>query len=265
MTTYILQTSKVPLTGELIAWIAKRSFLVLIPHEELMSKQYIAALLGGSGSVGHHVLSSLLKDSNCSKVILLSRRELKDLQSLDSTRIQVQILNPLDDMTQADLKGTNIAFCTLGHGSSRKSTKEDLLRVDATIPAAFAQECKKAGVTHYCLMTAVGADESSKWSPVTRTAAGGGWYSHVKGVAERMTVEAGMDYTYIAQPATLLGSPHSPKLVQMVPNLILPNHFSSAHVADIGNGMVQTTIRAFQEGKTGIVKITGGIPISKGE
>ena len=230
-----------------------------------MSKQYTAALLGGSGSVGKHVLTSLLEDSQCTKVILLSRRKLDDLQTLDPARVQVQVLDPLDDMSKANLTGTNVAFCTLGHGSSRKSTKDDLLRVDATIPGAFAKACQTAGVTHYCLMTAVGSDESSKWSPMTRCAAAGGWYNHVKGVAERMTQEAEIPYTYIAQPATLLGSPHSPKIVQMVPNCILPDKFSSAHVADIAKGMVNTTIKAFQQDKTGVVKTTGGVPISKGE
>ena len=230
-----------------------------------MSKPYIAALLGGSGSVGKHVLTTLLQDTNCSKVILLSRRPLPHLQSLDTQRIDLQILNPIDDMSQANLSGTNVAFCTLGHGSSRKSSKDDLLRVDATIPGAFAAACKKAGVTHYCLMTAVGANEAATWSPITRTAAGGSWYCHVKGVAERTTLEAKLDYTYIAQPAALLGSPHTPKLMDLVPNCLVPMKYSSAQVKDIGKGMVETTIKAFQEGRTGVVKITGGVPISKGE
>lgn len=90
-------------------------------------------------------------------------------------------------------------------------------------------------------------------------------YSHVKGVAERLTVEAGIPYTYLAQPATLLGSPHSPKIVEMIPNAILPKKMSSANVADIAKGMVATTINAFQQDKTGVVKISGGIPISEGK
>ncbi len=229
----------------------------------MQAKKYVAAVLGGSGSVGQHVLKTLLKDSQCNKVILLSRRELNDLKALDPDRIQVEVCNPLDDMSKVDLSGTNVAFCTLGHGSSRKATKDDLLRVDATIPGQFAQACKAAGATHYCLMTAAGSNENAKWSVITRTAAGGGWYNHVKGVAETLTVQAGISYTYIAQPATLWGSPHSPKIVEMVPNAILPMKYSSANVADIAKGMVMKTINAFQENKTGVEKISGGIPISE--
>lgn len=231
----------------------------------MSTKKYIAAVLGGSGSVGKHVLKSLLADQDCTKVVLISRRELNDYKSLDPDRIQVQVCTPLDDLSQANLNQVNVAFCTLGHGSSRKSQKDDLMRVDATIPGSFAKECKEAGVTHYCLMTAVGADESKTWSNITKTAAGGSWYNHVKGVAERLTLEAQLPYTYIAQPGALLGSPHTPKLVSMIPNFMIPNMYSSAHVKDIAKGMVKTTVGAFQQDKTGNVKITGGVQISKGD
>jgi hypothetical protein len=51
----------------------------------------------------------------------------------------------------------------------------------------------------------------------------------------------------------------------MIPNAILPKKMSSANVADIAKGMVATTINAFQQDKTGVVKISGGIPISEGK
>ena len=232
----------------------------------MVVKKYVAALLGGSGSVGKHVLKLILADPQCERVILISRRELNDLKALDPEKITIQVCDPLDDLaTKADLKGTHVAFCTLGHGSSRKSTKDDLLRVDATIPAEFARTCKDAGVTHYCLMTAVGSDENAQWSGITKTAAGGGWYNHVKGVAERLTLEAKIPYTYIARPATLLGTPHTPKILEFIPNFILPAVYSSAHVADIAKGMVTTTIDAFQKDDFGVVTASGGVNIYEGK
>ena len=232
----------------------------------MIRKKYVAAILGGSGSVGKYVLKSILADPQCERIILVSRRELDDLKSLDPEKITVQVCDPLDHLaTNSDLKGTHVAFCTLGHGSSRKSTKDDLLRVDATIPGKFARACKDAGVTHYCLMTAVGSDENAKWNRITKTAAGGGWYNHVKGVAERLTLEAEIPYTYIARPANLLGSPHTPKIVTFIPNFILPAIYSSAHVADIAKGMVTTTINAFQKDDSGVVTASGGVPITEGE
>lgn len=166
-------------------------------------------------------------------------------------------------MSGADLSDANVAFCTIGHGSSRKSNKEDLLRVDATIPGEFARRCKASGVSYYCLMTAVGADESSQWSWTTKTAAGGGWYNHVKGVAERLTIEAGLPYLMIARPAALLGSPHTPSIMGFVPNALVPRKYSSANVVDIAGGMVRTTTNAYQNETTGVVTVTGGLPISE--
>lgn len=233
-----------------------------LPVLAAMSKKYVAAVLGGSGSVGQNVLRSLLADPQCQKVVLVSRRELDDLKAIDPERVRVEICD-LDNMSAADLSGAQVAFCAIGHGSSRKATKEDLLRVDATIPGEFARRCKETAVSHYCLMTAVGADESAKWSSFTKTAAGGGWYNHVKGVAERLTIEAGLPYLMIAQPAALLGSPHTPSIMGFVPNAFFPQKYSSANVADIAGGMVRTTINAYQNGAKGIVKVTGGIPISE--
>lgn len=263
----------------------------------VIAKKYIASILGGTGSVGKNVLRSILADKQCEKVIVISRRPLdndddfKKLASLEDptgTRIIVKVCDPLDEMISISndnnddqnskngknnnntihknniLSGTNtnIAFCTIGHGSSRNATKDDLMKVDATIPGKFAIACKDAGVSHYCIMTAGGADINSSWNFLTRTGAGGGYYNHVKGVAEKLTIDANISYTYIAQPAVLLDSPHTPKVLEYVPNSILPMKYTSATINDIAKGMVKTTIDAYQNNRTGVVRITGGIPIS---
>jgi len=206
-------------------------------------KKYVAAVLGGSGSVGKHVIKSLLSDTQCGKIILLSRRELVDLKSLDPAKIEV--IDPIDNITsKANLSGTIVAFCTLGHESSHKATKDDLFRVDAT-----NLHTRRPG-----------SNETSTWNFMTKTAAGGGWYSHVKGVVERLTIEAGIPYTYIAQPATLLGSPHSPKIAEMIQNCILPMKCS-----DIAKGMAEETVNASQSNKKAVVNVSGGIPVAEGE
>jgi uncharacterized protein YbjT (DUF2867 family) len=231
----------------------------------MSKKTYAAALLGGSGSVGQCVLRSLLEDVNCKSIVLVSRRPLNELQALDPKRIHVELVEePMEDnISKANLRNPNIAFCTLGVGSSRKVSKEELMRVDATISGSFAKACKNAGVTHFCLMSAVGANEEATWSPITRTAAGGGWYNHVKGVAEGLTTSVGFPYVFVAQPAALLGSPHTPSFMSWVPNSILPNKYSSAHISDIAAGMVGATVHAFLTNQTGVVRVTGGIPISQ--
>ena len=239
------------------------SFHTVASQSIVPMKQYVAAILGGSGSVGRKVLNTLLADPQCQNVVLVSRRSLDHLQSIDPKRVRIEVCDPLDDMSKVDLSGAQVAFCTIGHGSARKATKEDLLRVDATLPGEFARRCKESGVTHYCLMTAIGADESSKWSGITKTAAGGGWYNHVKGVAERLTLEAEFPYLMIAQPGALLGSPHTPAFMEYVPSALFPKKYSSADIADIAQGMVRTTTNAFQNGTTGVAKVTGGIPIAE--
>ena len=223
-----------------------------------------AAVLGGSGSVGKQVLNHLLQDINCTGVTLVSRRPLEALKALDE-RISVEVCTDLNDMTTVNLRGANVAFCTLGIGAASTSTKDELLRVDGTLPSNFAQVCAAAGVTHYCLMTSVGANEKAEWSRFSKCGAGGGWYNHVKGVAEQNTIGHNMPYTFIAQPAILLGSPHTPTFLNYLPHFLFPSKYSSANVIDIASGMVKATVNAFQNNTNGVVRITGGVPISKAE
>ena len=82
-----------------------------------MSKPYVAAVLGGSGSVGRHIVKKLLSDPKCQSVLLVSRRPLDDLKQLDPDRIRVEVRDPIDDMGM--LPGRiDVAFCTLGIGAA---------------------------------------------------------------------------------------------------------------------------------------------------
>lgn len=232
-------------------------------------KVYAAAILGGTGSVGKGILRSLLADSNCQSVVLVSRRPLDEESdsNLKDDRVKIQICNPIEDMaTKLDLKSTNISFCTLGIGAPRKVSKEELYQVDCVVPSLFAELCAKAGVTHYCVLSAAGADASSTWSNFTKTGAGGGWYNYCKGVMENNTEKAGFPYVFIAQAGTLLGSPHTPSFLNWIPDALIPAKYSSAHVDDIADGMVRATVNAYQnDTSSGVTRVSGGIPISKSE
>ena len=230
-----------------------------------MANPYNAAILGASGSVGKCVLRSLLADSNCNSVLLVSRRPLDDLQKLDD-RVKVEICNPMEDVSKLKLEKTiQVSFCTLGVGSPRKVSKDELYNVDVELPTLFAEKCKEYGTTHYCLLSAAGADESSKWSSLTKTAAGGGWYNHCKGVVEKNTEKIAFQYTFLAQPGALLGSPHTPSIMSYFPNFLVPEKYSSANIQDIAAGMVRATVNAYQNDASGVVRVSGGIPISKAE
>lgn len=232
-------------------------------------KPYTAAILGGSGSLGKCVLKSLLKDSNCQKVLLVSRRPLDDLVQ---DRVQVEVCHPLEDMANSSLPSrlkelsVNIGFNTMGAGAPSQVSKEELYHIDVTIPTLFAKQCKEAGtVSHFCVLSATGADSSAQWSNITRTGAGGGWSAHCKGKIEENTADLGFQYLFLAQPAALLGSPHTPAFLNYVPSFLLPDRFSSAHISDIAEGMVRSTINAYQNDKSGVVRVAGGVPLSKSE
>lgn len=232
-------------------------------------KPYTAAILGGSGSVGQCILRSLLKDTNCQQVLLVSRRPLDDLVQ---DRVKVEVCNPLDDMDKSNLQDllkkmdTKIAFNAMGAGAPSQVSKEELFKIDVTIPTLFTEQCQKAGrISHFCILSGGGADSSAQWSNLTKTAAGGGWYAHCKGVIEENTIAAGFKYVFIAQPGALLGSPHTPPFMSYIPSFLIPEKYSSAQISDIAEGMVRSTVNAYQKDAAGVVRVAGGIPISKAD
>eukprot|EP00035_Acanthoeca_spectabilis_P025762 m.459791 g.459791 ORF g.459791 m.459791 type:complete len:225 (+) comp21836_c0_seq2:869-1543(+) len=217
------------------------------------------AVLGGTGSVGKHVVDSLIKAPWCSKVILVSRRPLPEFSG--HAKVEIRIADPLDTMDTSHVSGAQAGVCTVGIGSPRYASKEELMRVDAQIPGIFANKCAQVGVERMTLMTSVGANEASQYSSITGTTAGGGWYSHVKGVAERLFTEVGFKQLTIVRPAALLGSEHTPGIMSYVPNAILPQRFSSANVADIGRAIVTRLERSIQADSIGLQILEGGLGI----
>lgn len=217
--------------------------------------------------MGQCILRSLLKDDNCRQVLLVSRRPLDDLVQ---DRVKVAVYNPLEDMQKSNLHeqltkmDAKIAFNAMGVGAPSQVSKEELFNIDVTVPTLFTKQCQQAGtISHFGLLTSSGADSSAQWSNLTKTAAGGGWSSHCKGAIEENTIAAGFQFSFIAQPAALLGSPHTPGFMSYVPNFLMPARFSSAQISDIAEGMVRATVNAYQNDTSGVVRVAGGVPISE--
>lgn len=135
-----------------------------------------AVILGGSGNVGSRVVAECVRNEAFTSVTLLSRRPLPEYDdaSTHGNKVKVQVVKSFDDLeTRVDLTNHNVAFMLMGIGKPSNSTKEELEKVDCTIPVAFAAACKKGGVDHISVLSSVGADEFQDWSMITRTTAGG--------------------------------------------------------------------------------------------
>lgn len=131
-----------------------------------------AIVLGGSGNVGSRLVSNLLINNNiCSSITIISRRPLPQYQNIN--KINVKIIENLNQIEQEDFQSHNVAFMLLGIGRPSQVTKEELMNIDCIIPVLFAKACYNSGIRHISLLSAIGSDVTSEYSWITKTGAGG--------------------------------------------------------------------------------------------
>ncbi len=127
-----------------------------------MEQKRSAIVLGATGAVGSSVVRALLKSSRIEKVTTLGRNPFR-LEGAADPRLdhkQVDVFDPASYETF--VSGHQIAFCTLGIGQPSKVSREELHKVDVEAAGLFAEACKRRGVEHFSLLTAVGADPKSR-------------------------------------------------------------------------------------------------------
>jgi nucleoside-diphosphate-sugar epimerase len=215
---------------------------------KLISMQ--AIVLGGSGQVGLKLVEKLVQLPECSRITLVSRRPLDEYRTHE--KINVRVVADMDNIAELDFDNHNAAFMLMGLGQPSKHTKDELERVDALIPIAFARACQRNKVPHMSVLSAVGADASAQYSNVTKTAAGGGWYCHVKGIMEDGKGKGKMEHgikamafesVVIVQPAGIYpGNNNTPSFFGWLNeklNPILPGKFETASSWAIAECMVQ--------------------------
>lgn len=115
-------------------------------------------LVGATGLVGRHVLSSLLADDRVDRVVTLTRYALSPHQKL---------VNPVVDFSQLpeDAEWWNVdgAICTLGTTRARAGSDQAFWQVDHDYPLAVARLAQRHGATRFALTSAMGADARSRF------------------------------------------------------------------------------------------------------
>jgi uncharacterized protein YbjT (DUF2867 family) len=136
------------------------------------------------------------------------------------------------------LPGHGVAFCTLGIGEPSKVSKDEFRRVDLDGTAAFAAACKRQGVTHFSLLTAVGANPRSRI-----------YYTWLKGQVEERAKAEGFPRASFFRPSMLVTPTNRFGFTQGVMLAVFPfidpllvgplSRFHSITVSDLGKAMVR--------------------------
>lgn len=154
-----------------------------------MERPQTALLAGASGLVGGHLLDLLLDGTDPVAVVSLGRRALPRTNPR-LTQLTVDFAR----LGETPLPAADLAFCCLGTTIKRAGSQEAFRAVDHDAVVAFGTAAKSAGVRHFLVVTALGADARSSV-----------FYNRVKGEVESSLRALGFDALTIAQPSLLLG------------------------------------------------------------
>ena len=221
-----------------------------------MSKTQAAVVLGASGSVGSALIKELIRQGSFKPIVTLVRRSQPDQVAMarDAGVELREVLVPAMDAagleaatteTIRSLAGDVVGLSVLGVGAgTAKLTIDEHRAVDVHLNAAFARGLKASGrVNHLAFMSAVGADPTA--SATGSGAAGMARYARVKGESEEAVKQSGPAIVSIFRPATILGSQHTPRLLEKVLpvfSFMTPAKYKSITVEQIAKAMIATSL-----------------------
>jgi uncharacterized protein YbjT (DUF2867 family) len=134
-----------------------------------------------------------------------------------------------------------VAFSLLGIGAgTAKLTIDQHRAVDVQLNVAFARGLQASGrVKHLAFMSAAGANPTA--ATTGSGAAGMPRYARVKGEAEEAVKAAGPAVVSIFRPAMIIGSRHTPRLLEKVLpafSFVTPTKYKSITVEQIAKAMI---------------------------
>jgi len=221
-----------------------------------MTSTQAAVVLGASGSVGDALVTELIRNGSFTPIVILVRRSQPDRVAMAraaGVELREALVPAMDPAglkaatTEAirSLDGTVVGLSVLGvGGGTSKLTFDEHCAVDVHLNAAFARGLKASGrVEHLAFMSAGGADPTAK--STGSGAAGMARYARVKGEAEEAVKENGPAVVSIFRPAMIIGSQHTPWLLEkVIPvfSFMTPANYKSITVEQIAKAMVATSL-----------------------
>ncbi len=159
-----------------------------------MSKSLSVVMLGASGAVGGHVVSTLLAMPQLRRLTLLGRRHIELPRAVSGAAVdQYEVNLDAPDQYAYLVNGHDAAICTLGVGQPSQMSKGEFVHIDKDIVIAFATICKQRGVKHFELLGAVGADSRSR-----------SFYLRIKGELRDALVALNFERLSLFQPSMIL-------------------------------------------------------------
>ena len=162
-------------------------------------KKLHALVLGATGATGKELVKLLLEDSNFSKVSLFVRRKIY----IENKKLTIHTIDFSKLMEYDSLVHGDILFSALGTTKNEAGGKKEQFLVDYTYQYEFAKIASENGVSHYSLVSSIGANKHSFF-----------FYPKIKGALESSVKGLSFNKIHIFQPPSLIRPPELIRLVE---------------------------------------------------
>ena len=173
-----------------------------------MTQAKTAIVIGATGLIGTQLTNLLVEDDAFGEIKLLVRKPfvtaLRKLQV-----IQVDFSDAAD--MEKNIGSPDVLFCCIGTTQKKvKGNKLAYRKVDYDIPVLAAAIARRKGCTAYMLVSAIGADASSR-----------NFYLQLKGQVEEAVTETGFETVGIFRPSILLGNRKDFRLGELIGKAVI--------------------------------------------
>lgn len=169
-----------------------------------MNRNFAAIILGGTGQVGSAAVTELLAIPECREVVMITRKPVAPRSRIRNVVLDTSATDFAErtaSLTREVLNhGPASAISCVGVGSgSMRWTEEELKRLELGVVGAYARGCHSAGVSQFCLLSAVGSTAKSRFR-----------YVRVMGMKEDAVRSIGFRRLAIVRPGIIVGNAHTP-------------------------------------------------------
>ena len=162
-------------------------------------KKLHALVLGATGATGKEMVKLLLEDSNFSKVSLFVRRKICiEHKKLTVHKIDFSKLSEYNSLVRGD-----ILFSALGTTKLEAGGKKEQFLVDYTYQYEFAKIASENNISHYSLVSSIGANKHSFFFDPS-----------IKGALESSVKSLSFNKIHIFQPPSLIRQPELIRVVE---------------------------------------------------
>lgn len=196
--------------------------------------KHTVGILGGTGFVGHHLASKLVKQGH--NVIILSRRPERHRDLTVLPTLELKKIKYFDDNSlKSALSGCDVVINLIGILNSTDHSGKEFRSIHVDLTQIVVKTCKALGIKRYLHMSALGANQSR----------GPSYYLRSKGQAEDwIHQQASEDFTVTSFRPSIIFGPgdnffnHFAGLFKITPVVPLPcakTKYAPVFVGDVVN------------------------------